>query len=96
MRDPVAAVELAYNIVDALRRHAPQHSDCRAFQEMLAGNMLLAVWMDRCAVVEKLRVGLLLAVSLVSTIMLTFLLIVLLCIPVGCVERERQQPRHRW
>lgn len=60
----MAAVELAYNIVDALRRHAPQHSDCRAFQEMLAGNMLLAVWMDRCAVVEKLRVGLLLAVSL--------------------------------
>lgn len=55
--DAVAAVELAYNIIDALRRYSHLHSDCCLFNSLLAGEVHFSVWLDRCSMVEKLRVS---------------------------------------
>lgn len=56
MADNVAGIELAYNIVDALRRFG-DHSDCQLFSALLAGQAHPAVWFDRVVLVEKLRVS---------------------------------------
>lgn len=56
MTDDIAGIELAYNIVDALRRYA-DHSDCQLFSALLAGQVHPAVWFDRVALVDKLRVS---------------------------------------
>jgi hypothetical protein len=59
VRDHFAAVEVAYNIVHALKRHAGSNQDCKLFTAMLAGEIQFAIWVDRVAMVEKLRVSLL-------------------------------------
>lgn len=56
MTDDIAGIELAYNIVEALRRYA-DHSDCQLFSALLVGQVQPAVWFDRVALVDKLRVS---------------------------------------
>ena len=57
VRDHSVAIELAYNIVDAVRRHSPANSDCRLFAAALEGRLPTAVWFDQESMLEKLRVS---------------------------------------
>lgn len=56
----MAAAELAYNIVEALRLFA-DNSDCRLLTSMLAGSVRPFIWTDQNALIEKIRVSLLFA-----------------------------------
>lgn len=55
MQDAVAAAELAYNIVEALRLYA-DNSDCRLLSAMLAGDVRPFIWADQNSLIEKIRV----------------------------------------
>ena len=55
MQDAVAAAELAYNIVEALRIYA-DNSDCRLLSSMLAGDVRPFIWADQNSLIEKIRV----------------------------------------
>jgi hypothetical protein len=68
VRDHFAAVEVAYNIVHALKRHSASNQDCKLFSAMLAGEIQFAIWVDRVALVEKLRVSLVCFRRLISRV----------------------------
>ena len=56
-RNDIAAIEIAYNIVETAKKHSALDSECALFLSVLDDAIPQDIWFDTCMLLESLRVS---------------------------------------
>jgi hypothetical protein len=56
-RNDIAAIEIAYNIVETAKKYSALDSECALFLSVLDETLPQYIWFDTCMLLESLRVS---------------------------------------